>query len=87
MVPYFGRHGAKQYVQGKFIKFGYKMWVAPTCDGYCIQFKPYLGLGTDLDPSFGLGGSVVNALASILPPIEESNITSLWTIFSPIFHY
>ena len=27
MVPYFGRHGAKQYIHGKPIKFGYKLWV------------------------------------------------------------
>ena len=25
MVPYFGKHGAKQYIHGKPIKFGYKM--------------------------------------------------------------
>ena len=26
MVPYFGRHGAKQYILGKPIKFGFKLW-------------------------------------------------------------
>ena len=25
VVPYFGRHGAKQYIHGKPIKFGYKL--------------------------------------------------------------
>ena len=36
MVPYYGKHGAKQYIHGKPIKFGYKMWVAATRLGYVI---------------------------------------------------
>ena len=31
MLPYFGGHGAKQYIKNKSIKFGYKMRVAATC--------------------------------------------------------
>ena len=30
MVPYFGRHGCKQYMRNKPVKFGYKFWVAAT---------------------------------------------------------
>ena len=30
MVPYYGRHGCKQYIQNKPIKFGCKLWVAAT---------------------------------------------------------
>ena len=30
MVPYYGRHGCKQYIQNKPVKFGYKLWVAAT---------------------------------------------------------
>ena len=39
MVPYLGKHGAKQYIHGKPIKFGFM--VIPL--GYCIQFRPYAG--------------------------------------------
>ena len=28
MVPCYGRHGGKQYIQNKLVKFGYKLWVA-----------------------------------------------------------
>ena len=28
MVPCYGRHGGKQYIQNKPVKFGYKLWVA-----------------------------------------------------------
>ena len=72
MIPYFGRHGAKQYIHGKPIKFGYKMWVAATCQGYCIQFMPYLGAGSDGVPVLGLGGSVVDKLVSYLPDQDGS---------------
>ena len=43
MIPYFGRHGTKQYIHGKPIKFGYKMWLPPLVAGIafslclCIQ--------------------------------------------------
>ena len=40
MVPYFGKHGAKQYIPGKPIKFGFKLWVMATPLGYCIQVLP-----------------------------------------------
>ena len=43
MVPYFDKHGAKQYIHGKSIKFGYKMWVMTKPLGYCMQFRPYAG--------------------------------------------
>ena len=35
--------------------------------GYCISFIPYLGRGTNIDPSLGLGGSVLYDLVSLLP--------------------
>ena len=30
MVPYFRKHGAKQYIQGKPLKLGFKLWVTAT---------------------------------------------------------
>ena len=65
MVPYYGKHGAKQYIHGKPIKFGYKMWVAATRLGYVIQLFPYQGAGT-IHKELGLGGPVVDQLVSKL---------------------
>ena len=77
MVPYFGRHGAKQYIHGKPIKFGYKLWVMASPLGYCIQFRPYAGKDTILqeytDIGLGLGASVVAHLAESLPEVTNSN--------------
>ena len=43
IIPYFGKHRAKQYLRGKPFRFGYKMWCL--CDrlGYLIQCEPYQG--------------------------------------------
>ena len=43
MVPYFGRHGCKQFMKSNSVRFGYKLWVAMTPDGYDVQFYLYMG--------------------------------------------
>ena len=73
MVPYFGRHGCKQFMKNKPVKFGYKLWVAATPLGYAIQFYPYMGKDDFFDPDLGLGGSVVDKLTDSLPKHAGSN--------------
>ena len=48
MTPYFGKLGAKQYIHGKTIKFGFKLWVIATSLGYSIQFHLYPSRRTTL---------------------------------------
>jgi len=68
MIPYFGKHGAKQHIHGKPIRFGYKMWSMATPMGYLIQGEPYQGAATGYCiPELGMGGSVVVDLISELP--------------------
>ena len=45
MLRYVRRHGCKQYMRNKPVKFGCKFWVAATLLGYAIQFYPYAGKG------------------------------------------
>jgi len=59
MVPYFGHHGCKQFIRGKPIRFGYKIWCLNTMLGYPIQFQAYQGKGSVTRPELGLGGLVV----------------------------
>ena len=73
MVPYYGRHGCKQYIQNKPVKFGYKLWVAATPLGYAIQFYPYDGKDDNYNKDIGLGGSVVMTLMSKLPTVPNLN--------------
>ena len=73
MVPYYGRHGCKQYIQNKPVKFGYKLWVAATPLGYSIQFYPYAGKDDNYNKDIGLGGSVAMTLMSKLKTVPSSN--------------
>ena len=45
LIPYFGHHSAKQFIRGKPIRFGYKVWCLTTQLGsrILIQFNPYQG--------------------------------------------
>ena len=89
MVPYFGRHGCKQYMKNKPVKFGYKFWVAASPLGYAIQFYPYMGKDDNYDSTLGLGGSVVAKLAESLPQQDGSNYHIMDNFFtSPnLLHY
>lgn len=43
MVKYFGKHGCKQSIRNKPIRFGYKIWCQNTTSGYLHAFDPYQG--------------------------------------------
>lgn len=43
MIRYYGRHGCKQFIRGKPIRFGYKVWSFNTPSGYLINFEIYQG--------------------------------------------
>ncbi|GFS38604.1 chimeric ERCC6-PGBD3 protein [Nephila pilipes] len=64
MVPYFGHLGCKQFIKGKPVRFGYKVW----CLNTLIQFESYRGEGTVSDEyGIGMKGAVVLDLISELP--------------------
>ncbi|XP_068240225.1 piggyBac transposable element-derived protein 3-like [Palaemon carinicauda] len=54
MIPYCGKHGVKQFIRGKPVRFGFKVWVACTSDGSLLYFEPYCGSDTKI-PDIGLG--------------------------------
>ena len=43
MVPYFGKNSLKQYIRGKPVKFGMKLWVLASSDGFPFDFEVYTG--------------------------------------------
>lgn len=61
MIPYYGRHGCKQHIHGKPIRFGFKAWVAATRLGYCMHADLYEGKSEQR--STGLGEHVVTKLS------------------------
>ncbi|XP_060863589.1 piggyBac transposable element-derived protein 3-like [Metopolophium dirhodum] len=67
MVPYFGRHGCKQFIRGKPIRFGFKIWVGTLRLGYVVWISPYQGKSGDLqNTEYGLGASVTISYANNL---------------------
>lgn len=43
MIPYYGKHYAKQYIRGKPIRFGFKNWALNSSEGFMIHFDIYTG--------------------------------------------
>jgi DNA excision repair protein ERCC-6 len=68
MVPYFGRHGCKQFIRGKPIRFGFKIWVGTLRLGYVVWISPYQGKSGDLQnlQKYGLGASIIISYANNL---------------------
>jgi hypothetical protein len=54
------------FMQGKPVRFGFKIWCLCSSDGYLFNFIPYAGRNDSLDSEFGLGAGVVMQLLSIV---------------------
>lgn len=75
MVRYFGRHPAKQFIKGKPIRFGFKLWSCCSADGFCYNLDPYAGACSENDPNYGLGENVVLRLLKIVSEPSEHTVT------------
>lgn len=57
MVKYYGKHPCKQFIRGKPIRFGYKLWSLCSVDGYLVTFEIYQGKAvkgnSDYEKHFG----------------------------------
>lgn len=57
MVKYYGKHSAKQFIRGKPIRFGYKVWSLNTSNGYLVNFDIYTGkkqgISGEIEKAFG----------------------------------
>ena len=73
MVPYYGRHGCKQYIQNKPVIFGYKLWVAATPVWLRHTILSLCREGDNYNKDIGLGGLVVMSLMPKLPKVPNSN--------------
>lgn len=67
MVPYFGRFGAKMYIKGKPIRYGYKIWCICGSDGYPYHLQIYTGKAEG-NSSVPLGSRVINDLIDRVKP-------------------
>lgn len=72
MIAYYGRHSCKQFIRGKPIRFGYKVYCLNTFGGYLIDFEKYQGKSVNNidanDKAFGKADAPMIRLLSELGP-------------------
>ena len=66
MVPYFGRHSSKQFIRGKPIRFGYKLWSLCGADGFPYHLKVYTGKEAGATTNTPLGTRVVEHMVKVV---------------------
>lgn len=60
IVKYYGHNNLKQFIKGKPIRFGYKLWALCGSSGYCFNFDIYCGKNqTEVGDDLLLGSRVV----------------------------
>lgn len=69
MIEYFGKHGCKQCIRNKPIRFGYKVWCLSTANGYLINFDLYQG--KTLDGNMKLEKIVGKCSATVLHLLDH----------------
>ncbi|XP_065355426.1 piggyBac transposable element-derived protein 3-like [Calliphora vicina] len=73
MIEYYGRHSCKQFIRGKPLRFGYKMWSLNTPLGYLINFEMYQGSNPRLKPEYYTRyGKNITPLFCMLDEFDEN---------------
>ena len=57
MESYYGQHRLKQFIRGKPVMFGYKLWCLCSTEGLLISFKLYEGKETGYEEGLTIGES------------------------------
>ncbi|KAJ8876473.1 hypothetical protein PR048_020918 [Dryococelus australis] len=74
-IPYFGHHSAKQFIKGKPIRFGFKLWVAADPSGYIFHVEPYCGTST----RFPITGNGIVTVLTNCDEVEPKKNPSLYS--------
>ncbi|KAJ8938653.1 hypothetical protein NQ314_011392 [Rhamnusium bicolor] len=94
MIRYYGRHGCKQFIRGKPIRFGYKMWCLNTTEGYLVNFDLYQGQNphgnVQYDTLFGKSASPLVLMLEEIPHLRYNiyvdNLFTGFNLFSYLGH-
>ena len=73
MVPHFGKYSCKMFKRGKTIRFGYKIWLLCSTDGYPYHLNIYTGKDGNISVSLGsrLANKMVNVIKEHSDPINH----------------
>lgn len=75
MIKYFGRCGLKQFIKGKPIRFGYKVWCLNAENGYLVAFEVYQGAGPKPNEEYNkLYGKCTAPLVRMLDDLPEKDL-------------
>ncbi|RVE42918.1 hypothetical protein evm_012446 [Chilo suppressalis] len=73
MIEYFGKHGCKQCIRNKPIRFGYKCWCLNNSNGYLANFEVYQGVipgaNNENEQNFGKATAPMLSMISELPEV------------------
>jgi len=83
IVPYFGRSSLKQFIKGKPVRFGFKMWCLAGNDGFCYQTSLYTGRETT-HTAGNLGTRVVNNFVDLCISNPSSHTLTFDNFFTSI---
>lgn len=94
MIAYYGRHGCKQFIRGKPIRFGFKAWCLNTFNGYLVNFEIYQGRRdsrpTNYEKTFGKCAAPMVKILDKIPPEKKLNyylyFDNLFTGISLLHH-
>lgn len=71
MIKYFGKHGCKQFIRGKPIRFGFKVWCLNSTTGYLQDFIVYQGAHGGRDDYDKEVGKCASPLLAMLDKMRE----------------
>nr|CAI5831570.1 unnamed protein product [Callosobruchus analis] len=89
MIKYFGRHNCKQFIRGKPIRFGYKVWCLNSENSYLVNFDIYQGKtpqpNEPYESAFGKAAAPLIAMLDKLPQKKlryQIYVDNLFTSFN-----
>ncbi|KAK9743948.1 Transposase IS4 [Popillia japonica] len=90
ILPYCGRHECKQFIHGKPIRYGNKLWVGTTKLDYINWFEPYKGALTNMDPTYAVehyGEPYKGALTNMDPTYADYGVgAAVVPAYSDVLH-
>ena len=73
MIAYYGKHGCKQFIRGKPIRFGFKVWSLNTTEGYLLNFDVYQGKNVKSNAKYEVSlGKCATPLAIMIDDLPDS---------------
>ncbi|KAK9729986.1 Transposase IS4 [Popillia japonica] len=83
MGKYFGKHACKQFIRGKPIRFGYKVWSLNTKSGYLVNFSLYQGKDARVKEEYQVVfGKCTAPLLMLLDKLPEEKKKRRYNLFT-----